>query len=277
MKIGAIEEIEINLLREAIFQRYGYDFRQYAHASFKRRIKQAMASLGIPTISVLTARIMHDEPFFQEVVARISVVVTEMFRDPLFYQVLRQRVIPYLKTYPFIKAWVAGCATGEEAYSLAILFQEEGISKRTTIFATDMNEAALEAARDGIYPLDRIKGYTANYQKAGGLASFSDYYHARYGSALLDQGLKRTITFARHNLALDNVFSEMHLILCRNVLIYFQPSLQQRACGLFHDSLVHDGFLGLGLQEVIREADGVSRFATFDRKFKIYRRLREVR
>jgi chemotaxis protein methyltransferase CheR len=244
-----LEGIEIELLLEALYRRYGYDFRNYARASVTRRLRQHLVKSGASSISELIPRILHDETAFQALAADLSVTVTEMFRDPSFYVALRQHVVPFLRTFPFVNVWHAGCATGEEVYSLAILLAEEGFAKRARIYATDFNEAALQKARDRIYPLDRIQEYTSNYQKSGGRRPFSDYYHARYDSVILDASLAANVTFASHNLVTDGVFAEMHLILCRNVLIYFDRSLQDRVLTLLRTSLCRRGFLCLGHKE----------------------------
>lgn len=266
------EQIEIDLLLEAVFRCYGYDFRHYSRASLQRRIQQAMTRLHCKTISELTARLIHDPQFFQSMVAEFSITVTEMFRDPAVYQTIREKVVPCLATYPFIKIWHAGCATGEEAYSLAILLTEEGLYDRTTIYATDFNEQALSICKEGIYPLGKLQEYSRNYLKGGGAASFSDYYHAQYNSAIMASSLKRNITFARHNLVTDQVFGEMHLILCRNVLIYFDHVLQDRALQLFDESLVHNGFLCLGSHESLQFSSSSESFSVFDRAQRIYRK-----
>jgi chemotaxis protein methyltransferase CheR len=251
-----IEKIEIELFLEGLYRRYGYDFRQYARASVGRRVRNLLSKTGSHHICDLLAPMLHDEEFAQQAIYEFSITVTEMFRDPNFYSALREKVVPYLKTYPFIRVWVAGCSTGEEVYSLAILLLEEDLYKRSTIFATDFNELALKKAQNAIYPLKDMQQYTTNYQHSGGKASFADYYHAEYGSAIIDQALKTNITFANHNLVTDGVFSEMHLILCRNVLIYFDRNLQNRALGILAESLGYAGFLCLGTKETI-EFSGV--------------------
>ncbi len=243
------ENLEIYLLQEAIAKRYGYDFRNYSPASFKRRIQNFVNQSGLQRISDLIPRLLHDPTFFSSLLHSISVTVTEMFRDPQVYRVLREKVIPVLKTYPSIKVWHAGCATGEEVYSSAILFAEAGLSDRVQIYATDINEETLQIAREGIYPVESIKTYTTNYQLSGGNHSFADYYHARYDAVILNQELRRNITFSSHNLVSDGSFGAMHLIFCRNVLIYFNETLQQRVLGLFVDSLAPNGFLCLGTRE----------------------------
>ena len=272
MDSTAIEDLEIRLLLDAMFERYGYDFRSYARASVERRIRRFQVLSGCKTISELLPRVLHDEDFFGELVREFSITVTELFRDPLVYRSIREHVIPVLKTYPFIRVWHAGCATGEEAYSLAIVLKEEGLYDRATIFATDFNDAALDKAQEGIYALDRVKDFTANYQRAGGTRSFSEYYHAQYGAMAINNGLKTNITFANHNLVTDGVFSEMHLILCRNVLIYFDKELQDRALTLFGDSLVRGGFLCLGSKESLMFSEARELFEAVDEKSRIFQK-----
>lgn len=267
-----IERVEIELFLAAIYQRYGYDFRQYARATVRRRLRHLLAKTGYTRISELFPRLLYDEAFAQAVIFDFSITVTEMFRDPLFYRAVRAQIVPYLKTYPFIKVWVAGCATGEEVYSVAILLQEEGLYDRATIFATDFNELALGKAQEGIYPLKALRQYTANYQQAGGRASFADYYHAQYESAIMNQALKAHIMFANHNLVTDGVFSEMHLIFCRNVLIYFDKSLQNRVLALLADSLLHGGFLCLGTKETLQFSDVAGHFKAMDAEQRIYQK-----
>jgi chemotaxis protein methyltransferase CheR len=265
-----IEQIEINLLLEAIYQRYGYDFRQYNQASIKRRLLHHLAKTEFQTISNLIPAILFNQVAFKSLIFDLSVAVTEMFRDPWFFLALRQKVLPFLKTFPFINVWQAGCATGEEVYSLAILLKEEGLYDRTRIYATDFNDAALEKAKARIYPLERIKEYSINYQKAGGQKSLADYYQARYQSTILDASLQDNITFANHNLATDGVFAEMHLILCRNVLIYFNRTLQNRVLSTFRDSLRYNGFLCLGSKETVQFSNVQEDFVEFAANEKIY-------
>jgi chemotaxis protein methyltransferase CheR len=210
-----------------------------------------LAKSGKERLSELIPQLLYDEVFAHKLIHEFSITVTEMFRDPGFYRAVRQVVTPYLKTYPFLNIWVAGCATGEEVYSLAIVLQEEGLYDRVNIFATDFNDAALQKAKDGIYPLKEVQQYTANYQKAGGQRSFSNYYHAEYESAIMDKSLKANITFANHNLVRDGVFSEVQLIFCRNVLIYFDRTLQNWVLSLLTDSLSRGGFLCLGTKEAL--------------------------
>ncbi len=267
-----IEQIEIDLLLEAIFRRYGYDFRSYARASIERRIRQFISREGCGSIAAITALIMRDEQLFSRLVGYFSIGVTELFRDPLVYRILRGKVIPVLRTWPHFKVWHAGCSSGEEAYSLAIMLKEEGMYHRSTIYATDFNESALLQAREGIYGMDRLQEATRNYQEAGGKASFSDYYHARYGAAAMDSKLRERIVFSNHNLVSDNVFSEMHLVFCRNVMIYFNRDLQNRVLGLFSDSLVHGGFLCLGTKESLQFTEVADQYEAVDQKARIYKK-----
>ncbi|MDP8209554.1 MAG: protein-glutamate O-methyltransferase CheR [Candidatus Stygibacter australis] len=273
MRENEIESLEITLILDAIYSRYGYDFRDYARASMERRVKHYQKKSGYKSISEMIPRLLHDETFFQSLIHEFSITVTEMFRDPGEYRVIKEKVIPILKTYPYIKVWHAGCATGEEVYSLAILLEEAGLYKKTTIFATDFNDEVLETARQGIYKLDNIQQCTKNYQQSGGSESFSQYYHAKYESIVMDKSLKKNITFANHNLASDFTFSEMNLILCRNVMIYFNANLQNRALNLFDDSLLQGGFLCLGNKESLMFWDGNKKYHAVEGNSKIYRKL----
>jgi len=272
MKPAELEHVEIELLLEAIFRRYGYDFRSYARASIERRIRQFMVKEGCATIAEMIPKLLHDAVFFSHLARYFSISVTELFRDPWAYQVIREKVIPLLKTWPHVKIWHAGCATGEEVYSLAIVLKEEGVYDRVTIYATDFNDEALERAREGIYGLDKIQEATRNYQRTGGTGSFSEYYHARYQAAAMDSSLKKRMVFSGHNLATDSLFGEMHLIFCRNVLIYFNRDLQNRVLGLFTESLVHGGFLCLGSKEDLRFTDVCDRFEVVDDRARIYKK-----
>ena len=249
MPNSANTDIEIKLLIEAIYLKYSYDFRNYSGASQKRRILHAIKQLKYTSISELQARVLHEPDAFMELLQYITIPTTEMFRDPTYFLALREEVVPFLKTYPSLKIWIAGCSTGEELYSMAMLLKEEGLLERSIIYATDINPVSLERARKGIFSLDRVRSYTQNYQQAGGKVAFSDYYTAAYESALFDRSLCENISFADHSLATDSVFAETHLISCRNVMIYFNHDLQERALGLFHESLCHRGFLGLGSKE----------------------------
>jgi chemotaxis protein methyltransferase CheR len=265
-----IERIEVDLLVEAIYQRYGYDFRQYGQASIKRRLRHHLAKIGADRITDIIPDILHNPKSFEQLFFDLSVTVTEMFRDPWFFRTLKEKVFPFLQTFPFINVWQAGCATGEEVYSLAIMLQEEGLYKRSRIYATDFNDMALATAKKRIYPLERIKEYSSNYQKAGGKHSLADYYRAQYDSVIMDKSLLENVTFANHNLAVDGVFAEMHLILCRNVLIYFNKDLQNRVLTNFRDSLCYNGFLCLGSKETVRFSQVQPDFRDFATQEKIY-------
>lgn len=275
MEKSDLEDIEMELLLEAIYQRYGHDFRDYARASIRRRIAHALKKLYCNTISEMMARILHDESFFESMLADFSINVTEMFRDPPAYRALREKVIPVLRTYPFIKIWHAGCSTGEEVYSLAILLEEEGLYDRCTIFATDFNDNVLQKAKEGIYPLSNVKQFTANYQRSGGDESFSNYYHAEYDNMIMNKKLKRNITWANHNLATDGVFSEVHLVFCRNVLIYFNRTLQNRVLKIITESLVRGGFLCLGNKESLLCTDEIEFYKNIDNEGKVYQKMGE--
>lgn len=266
------ENIEIELFLQTIFMKYGYDFRNYGKAHIKRRIRHRISVSGFQTVCDMIHKLLYDPVFYQEVLQDLSITVTEMFRDPTFYQAIRTEVVPLLKTYPFIKIWHAGCATGEEVYSMAILLREEGLLKRTQIYATDFNQLALQKARSGIFPIERIKEFTQNYQKSGGKASFSDYYNARYESVILNESLKENIVFADHNLVTDGVFGEMNMIVCRNVMIYFDKELQNKVIRLFYESLIPGGFLCLGSKESLRFSEHSDKFDHTSEKEKIYRK-----
>lgn len=267
-----VEDIEIQLLLEALYQRYHYDFRHYARASIKRRLTQARVQLGFTSISAMQDRLLHDPATLPRLLNYMTVQVSEMFRDPGYFRVLREKVMPHLRTYPSLKVWVAGCSHGEELYSLSILFREEGLDQRTLFYATDINPDALKAAENGVYPLDRIRKFTENHQKSGAHSSLSDYYRADYGRAVFDKSLRSQVVFSDHSLVTDAVFAEMHLISCRNVLIYFDRDLQDRALGLFRESLARKGFLGLGSKESLRFSVHAPAFADFAREEKIYQR-----
>jgi len=273
---GAIDpgfDIELKLLLEGVFLRYQHDFRHYAIASLRRRIRQAMERFGCRTVSQLQDRILHEPEVFAQMLQFFTVQVSEMFRDPDYFKALREHVVPVLRTYPFIKIWVAGCSNGEEAWSMAIMLAEEDMLERTIIYATDINPEALRKAATGIYEINRIAQFSGNYLKAGGKASLSDYYTASQNDVLLARDLSRHVVFADHSLATDSVFSEVHLVSCRNVLIYFDRNLQNRALGLFTDSLVHRGFLGLGAKESLRFTNHKKDYSDFVPKERIYQRL----
>ncbi len=266
------ENIELQLLLEAIFLKYGYDFKNYSRAHLKRRIKHRLALCGFESISELQHKILYDSAHLETLLMDLSINVTEMFRDPTFYLAVRQELIPMLKTYPFVKIWHAGCSSGEEVYSMAIVLHEEGIYDRTQLYATDFNDQIIRRAREATYPVSLIKDYTANYQKAGGQSSFAEYYTAKYDCALLSKMLKDRIVFADHNLVTDGVFGEMHLIFCRNVLIYFNKELQNRVIGLFRDSLVPGGFLCLGSKESLQFTEHADAFEPLIESERIYRK-----
>jgi chemotaxis protein methyltransferase CheR len=270
---AACFDIELQLLLEGVFQRYQHDFRHYARASLKRRIGTAMDRFGCRTVSQLQDRILHEPAVFADMLQYFTVQVSEMFRDPSYFRSLREQVIPQLRSHPSIKVWVAGCSTGEELWSLAILFREEGLLPRTIFYATDINPGSLRIAAQGIYPLERIAAFSRSYLAAGGKHSLSDYYTAAYDGAILDAAFKSQVVFADHSLATDDVFSEIHLVSCRNVLIYFDRALQNRAVGLFRDALVHRGFLGLGMKESLGLSAHAHAFAEHVRADRIYRKV----
>jgi chemotaxis protein methyltransferase CheR len=272
MNFDEIEKIELELFLDAIHLRYGYDFRHYARASIRRRVRHILGKSEYKHISDLIPLLLHDEQFAHKAIYDFSITVTEMFRDPDFYRAVRGKVAPYLKTYPFIKIWVAGCATGEEVYSVAILLQEEKLYNRVKIYGTDINDIALKKASDGIYALKDVQQYTASYQKAGGLQSFADYYHAEYNSAIMDQSLKSNLIFTNHNLATDNSFSEVQVIFCRNVLIYFDRSLQNWVLNTFANSLSRGGFLCLGSKETLEFSTVYDQFKVIDAEQRIYQK-----
>ncbi len=266
-------DIELRMLVEAVYLKYNYDFRDYTGASQKRRVVAAMREMGCDTVSALQAKVMHEPNGFAQLLQYLTIPVTEMFRDPEYFLAVREQVVPFLRTYPSLKIWVAGCSTGEEVYSLAILLKEEGLLERSIIYATDINPESLEAARRGVFPLERMRLYTENYQKAGGKQAFSDYYVAAYGGVLFDRSLVENVTFADHSLATDSVFSETHFVSCRNVLIYFNRRLQDRVFGLFHESLCHRGFLGLGSKESIDFSSYATRFEPLARRERLFRKV----
>jgi chemotaxis protein methyltransferase CheR len=264
--------IELRLLIDAIYLKYHYDFREYATASLKRRLAAAAARFSCQTLSQLQDKVLHEPGIFPELLDFLTVQVSEMFRDPTYFRAMREQVIPLLRTYPSLKVWVAGCSTGEEVYSLAILLHEEGLLKRTLIYATDINPKALERAQAGVYGIDRIPTFTENHRKSGARTSLSDYYTAAYGGALLDKALRRHIVFSDHSLATDSVFAEVQLVSCRNVLIYFDRNLQNRAIGLFQEALCHKGFLGIGAKESLRVSSHAEAFREFAQTDRIYQK-----
>jgi chemotaxis protein methyltransferase CheR len=266
-------DIELKLILEAIYLKYQHDFRHYSVSSLRRRLAQAVHDLECATLSQLQERILREPALFGRLFQYLTVQVSEMFRDPSYFRAIREHVVPILHTYPSIKVWVAGCSSGEELWSLAVLFAEENIAERTVFYATDINAEALRQAESGIYPLERMAGFSQNYLAAGGKRSLSDYYHAAYGAAKFSQTLKSHVVFADHSLATDSVFLEAHLVSCRNVLIYFDRALQDRALGLFSDSLVRRGFLGLGSKESLRFSKHADRFADFNPRERLYQKV----
>ncbi|WP_281888369.1 protein-glutamate O-methyltransferase CheR [Paenibacillus sp. YYML68] len=266
------EKLEAELVLEALYRGHGFDFRQYARSSMLRRLHYIRSKAGLERLSDLIPRVLHDEAFVRDMLVNISVTVTEMFRDPAFFLELRTKVIPVLKTYPFVKIWHAGCATGEEVYSMAILLQEEGFYDRVQIYATDINHESLKTASEGIYPIEAMRKFTANYNSSGGKASFSDYYYAKYQMAKMNEDLKANIVFSPHNLVTDQTFGEMNLIICRNVLIYFDRQLQNQVFGLFDQSLVHRGFLCLGSKESLELAPQRADYEDISPRWRIFRK-----
>jgi chemotaxis protein methyltransferase CheR len=268
-----LETLEFRLLLEGIYRQYGFDFRGYAPASLKRRVWRRVHAEGLTSISGLLDRVLHDSETMERLLLDLSVNVTSMFRDPTFYRALRTNVVPLLRTYPFTRIWVAGCSTGEEVYSLAIMLREEELYERTRIYATDINEAVLTRAREGVFPLEKMRRYTENYIRAGGKRSFSEYYLAKYGGVLFDRSLTENVVWAPHNLVQDSAFNTFNVILCRNVMIYFDRPLQNRIHHLFHQSLERFGILALGRKESIRSTAVEHSYEAFDATEKLYRRI----
>lgn len=271
-RLSFIQSIEIEQLLEVIFKVYGYDFRNYNKAHVKRRILHRATNLGLQSVSQLQHKILYEQDCFDLILRDLSINVTEMYRDPGFYRSIRNEIIPILRTYPYIKVWHAGCSTGEEVYSFAIMLFEEGLYNRTQIYATDFNQNVLEVAKQAIYPISKIKDYTMNYQASGGTHSLAEYYVANYDSVIFDNKLKENIVFAEHNLVTDSVFAEVNLLICRNVLIYFNKELQNKVINLFSESLIKGGFLGLGSKENIMLADANEQFEIIDSKEKIFKK-----
>lgn len=267
-----ILDIEVSLFLEALFRRHGYDFRHYAQASIKRRVKALACVLGAPSVSELIARTLRDRSLLPEILAQLSVPVTEMFRDPAVFKLLRDQVLPVLASWPRLKIWQAGCASGEEVYSLAILLDEEGLLERSQIYATDINDSALKKAEAGIFPLSIFDDAERRYRLSGGRRPFSDYSTSAHGFFRMHQHLREHIAFAHHNLVCDGVFCEVQLVLCRNVLIYFDRELQEDVLRLFHDSLGRGGFLCLGTRESLRHGETGGDYAVVDKEHRIFRR-----
>jgi len=268
------ERLEIDLVLEGIYRRYGHDFRNYASAHIKRRLEHRLGLSRMDSYMELLHKIIYEEDFFNELLLDLSINVTEMFRDPLFYKAVRESLVPYLQTYPFLKIWHAGCSAGQEVYSMAIVLEEENLTQKSQIYATDFNELILSRAREGIYPVDLMKQYTKNYQSAGGKASFAEYYRADYEHVLINKSLKRNILFSYHNLVTDGVFGEMNIIFCRNVLIYFNQELQNRVLRMFYESLIPGGFLCLGSKESLKFSECSHLFEPVVASHKIYRKKR---
>jgi chemotaxis protein methyltransferase CheR len=269
-----LEQLELELLLEGIHRRYGFDFRDYAPASLRRRVRRRMAGEKVETISGLQDLLLHDPAVMERLLRDLSINVTAMFRDPSFFAAFRERVVPLLRSYPFARLWVAGCSTGEEVYSLAILLAEEGLSERVRIYATDINQAVVDAARLGVFPLDKMREYTQNYIRAGGKRSFSEYYVARYDGAQFARELVEGVVFAQHNLASDAAFNEFQAITCRNVMIYFAQPLQERVHRLFYESLTMFGVLALGQKESIRFSPYERSFEELDAAERLYKKVK---
>ncbi len=269
-----LEDIEIDLLLEGVYRHYGYDFRDYSLASVRRRVWQTARDEGACTISGLQEKVLHDVECLNRLLHALSINVTSMFRDPDFYLAFRKRVVPVLRTHPFIRIWNVGCSTGEEAYSIAILLREEGLYDRCQIYATDFNKAALQKAAAGVFSLPSMREYTANYSQAGGTASFPSLYEVKNGSATIDPSLKQNIVFTQHNLVTDSAFNEFNVVLCRNVLIYFNKTLQDRVHKLLYDSLSMFGILGLGKKETIRFTSHQGCYEELDGNARLYRKVK---
>lgn len=272
MDNDAIQDIEIRLMLDALYERYGYDFRNYAMASLKRRIIHCLSDCQFKYVSEIIPHLLYEGTFLKRLIQALTVSVTEMFRDPPVYQALRRDVIPLLRTYPFFNVWHAGCATGEEAYSFAIILQEEDLLDRARIYATDLDDKAIQKAKNGIYATEKLKVYTKNYQESGGTQAFSDYYYAGPNGVQMDPSLKKNMVFSTNNLATDAVFAEMNLIFCRNVLIYFAPALQNRVLNLFRESLARNGVLCLGSQESLQFSGVAEQFSVLIPNEKIYQK-----
>ncbi len=268
-----LEELELKLLLEAVYQHYGYDFREYASASIRRRMWRRMIEEGLATLSGLQERVLHDPACMDRLLLDLSVNVTSMFRDPTFYAAMRDKIVPLLRTYPFIRIWNPGCSTGEETYSLAILLREEGLESRTRIYATDINGVVVQRAKEGLFPLERMQEFAENYLRYGGRRSFSDYYKLYGDRALFDSTLLEKAVFAQHNLVSDSSFNEFNLIVCRNVMIYFGRALQDKVHGLFYRSLARSGVLALGHKESIRFTSHADAYEELDGEEKLYRRI----
>ncbi len=269
----SLEDLEAALLLEGIYRHYGFDFRQYARASIRRRLWRRVYAEGLRSFSGLLERVLHDPAAMERLLLDLSINVTSMFRDPTFFAAFRTKVVPVLRTYPFLRIWNAGCSTGEETYSLAIVLREVGLLDRTRIYATDINESVLRSAADGVFPIAKMQEYTENYLAAGGSRSFSEYYTTAYDAARFDPTLADNVVFAQHNLVSDRSFNEFHVIVCRNVMIYFDRDLQDRVHELFLDSLVPYGLLALGHKESVKHTSYAARYSTVDELERIYRKV----
>jgi chemotaxis protein methyltransferase CheR len=269
-----VDEIELTLLLEGVYRRYGFDFREYAPASLRRRVWRRVHAEGLSTISALQDKLLHDPACMERLLLDLSINVTAMYRDPTFYVTFREKVVPLLRTYPFTRIWVAGCSTGEEVYSLAILLAEEGVYERARIYATDINESVLDRARAGVFPLDKMREYTENYIRAGGRRAFSEYYLAKYDGAQFQRSLVENVVFAQHNLVSDRSFNEFNVVVCRNVMIYFDRALQDRVHRLFYESLTMFGVLALGAKESIKFSPFEDRFEDLDANERLYKKVR---
>ncbi|PYF04246.1 CheR family methyltransferase [Ureibacillus chungkukjangi] len=267
-------DLEVDLLLKALFRLSGYDFRLYNRSSITRRIHNRMRVSNLSTVTELTNKIIHDPSYLEQILNDFSINVTEMFRNPSFFKAFRNEVIPKLRDYPEIRIWHAGCASGEEVFSMAILMEEEGLMEKTTIYATDMNEDVLEKAKNGVFPIHKMQAYTKNYQLAGGKESFSKYYKTDRQNAYFHNSLLKNISFAQHNLVTDQSFNEFHIIICRNVLIYFTQLLQNQVHSLFYESLMADGFLGLGDKETLRFIDIMSNYKEVNGTERIYQKIK---
>jgi chemotaxis protein methyltransferase CheR len=269
-----IERMEIELLLEGVYRLYGCDFRNYALASLRRRVWNAVRNEKVETISGLQEKILHDRGCMERFLVQMSVSVTSVFRDPEFYLAMREKVVPIMKTHPFVRIWHAGCATGEEVYSMAIVLLEEGLYDKARIYATDMNEVVLSRARDGLIDPQGLKEYEENYKAAGGKAQLSDYYTAKYEGAMFRSTLRKNIVFAEHNLVTDSSFNEFNIIFCRNVMIYFNQTLQERVHELLYTSLRRLGVLALGRKELLKGATPHERnYEELDARERIYRKV----
>jgi chemotaxis protein methyltransferase CheR len=268
-----VDEIELALLLEGVYRRYGFDFREYAPASLRRRVWRRVHAEGVTTLSALQDRLLHDPACMERLLLDLSINVTAMFRDPTFYVAFREKVVPLLRTYPFTRIWVAGCSTGEEVYSLAILLHEAGVYDRARIYATDINDTVLDRARRGVFPLEKMREYTQNYISAGGERAFSEYYLAKYDGAQFQRSLVENVVFAQHNLVSDRSFNEFNVIVCRNVMIYFDRALQDRVHRLFYDSLATFGVLALGHKETIRFSPHETCYEALDQEERLYRKI----